>query len=196
MNNSIFMDEYREYRKVISVFCYYVANLARFSKMKAIGESIDNATLEHFFKCTVEYRKKVLDIKEKLELPGGLSFLEDNKFNGFSIEKGEISGDFHFADVITIPWINGFPDSANCYQFEVGCYIQMLIHPDCFDNEVSYVFEHSNVPESIKIEETSKPLGNAIGKIPDRTKKEVLKWTKTLVLKSSALAQVVREGIF
>jgi len=191
--NYEFMDEYKEYRRVISVFCYYVANLARFAKMKKNGEHIDKATFEHFIKCTTEYRKKVLQIKEALELPGGISFLEDNKFNGFSIEKGEISGDFHFADAITIPWLKGFPDTANCYQFEVGCYIQMLIHPDCLDDEISFMFEPSKVAAT---ELTNKQTGNSFHEIPNWTKKEVSRWKKTLCLKSSALVQAVREAIF
>lgn len=191
MNNDL-VDEYSEYRKVVSVFCYYVANLARFAKMKKSGETIDKATFEHFIKCTSEYRKKVLQIKEELELPGGVSFLEDNKFNGFSIEKGEISGDFHFADAITTPWLRGFPDTANYYQFEVGCYIQMLIHPDCLDDEISFVFEPSKVTSD---EMTIKPTGNSLRRISAWTKQEVTKWTKTLSLKSSALVQAVQEAI-
>ena len=190
MNYEI-VDEYREYRKVVSVFCYYVANLARFSKMKKNGEFIDKETFEHFIKCTAEYRKKVLQIKEELELPGGISFLEDNKFNGFSIEKGEISGDYHFADAITIPWLKGFPDTANCYQFEVGCYIQMLIHPDCLDDTISFKFEPANV---LTEEITTKQPGSSICVVPGLIKKEVKRWTKTLSLRSSALVQAVREA--
>ena len=186
------VDEYSEYRRVVSVFCYYVANLARFVKMKKNGTPIDSATFEHFIKCTAEYRKKVLQEKEKLELPGGVSFLEDNKFNGFSIEKGEISGDFHFADVITIPWLKGFPETANYYQFEVGCYIQMLIHPDCLDDEISFIFEQSKV--SVK-EMTKMQAGTTLRVIPGWMKKEVKRWTKRLCSKSSALVQVVQEAI-
>lgn len=186
-----YVDEYEEYRIVVSVFCYYVANLARFAKMRRNGDVVDKTTFEHFVKCCAKYRKKVLQLKEELELPGGVSFLEDNKFNGFVIEKGEISGDFHFADAITAPWLNGFPDTANCYQFEVGCYIQMLIHPDCLDDSISFVFEQSTVTTKELIDKKVKHR-----KIPVIVKKEVIKtWTKKLNLKSSALAQAVRAVI-
>ena len=172
-------DDYSEYRKTVAVFCYYLANLASFAALKRQGAKLDMVIFEHFVNCSKEYRNKLLKLKEALAIPGGISFLEDANFNGFQIKRGEISGDFKLADVITKPWLTGFPDTANFYQFEVGCYIQMLIHPDCLSEQLPFAFVQNDVSAEIETKTTKKKGG-------------LLEWTKRLTSKSSALVQAVQ----
>jgi len=182
MSKIFIEDNYSEYRKTVAVFCYYLSGLAHFAKLKRQGEELNNDTFEHFINCSKEYRSRLLKIKEAQEIPGGISFLEDANFNGFKIQGGEISGDFKFADAITKPWLTGFPDTSNFYQFEVGCYIQMLIHPDCLSGQIPFSF--------VLNEDVSEEVATTTIK-----KGGLREWTRRLHSKSSALVQAVQAAI-
>jgi hypothetical protein len=75
-----------------------------------------------------DYKKYFLEDKQAMGLDDGFSFLENNKFIGFSIQDGKLIKDVDNEQVYRIvdKWFYGFPITANHYQFEVASYIIAL----------------------------------------------------------------------
>ena len=140
-------DEYCFYKKSVIAFTMLIGIIHKFYKMKDEGKEIDLSFYDEVVEKLEVAKEQLVRVKEELGLPGGLSFLENNKFDGFEIKEGLFHGDTEHVLTITSPWMNFNPD--NCYLYEVAHYIQYL----AFSDELycgEYAVETLSVWERIK----------------------------------------------
>lgn len=130
----------REYKEMVSTFCYFVAQIYGFAEKARLGQNVDERKLSYALDAVACIKPKLLDKKKQLGYDDELSFLEDNGFFGFRIIDGRFIGDKKKVKSIILPWIEQFPDDANHYQFEVACYLYYMAEPnriDLYPNELS-----------------------------------------------------------
>lgn len=113
------MTEERTYRFYLSKLCYELGKLAVMQKEVLAGAEIDEKVLAQTLSHVCEYKKGLLKAKESLGLSGGLSFLEDNRFAGFTMEQGILTGDRKLLYKIVTPWLNEYPH-GDVYRYEVA----------------------------------------------------------------------------
>lgn len=170
-----------EYKNTLSEFCLYMARLSKIGEKASSGGSIDMDNFS-YISIRIRYLKnKLLSIKQNLNFDGGLSFLEDNRFDGFEVKGGMLIGDTQKVDLITSPWFYGFSESGNCYLYEIAVYLQCLVHVEEYDD---------NNSKEEPIQELTKVSFLTI------LKRRCLAWlTKNRIIKSSASEQVEQEAI-
>lgn len=113
------MTQERAYRFYLSKLCYELGKLAVMRQEITAGNSISAEVLTETLERVREYKIGLLKAKEAAGLPGGLSFLEDNRFAGFSMEGGVLTGDRTFLYKIVTPWLNEYPN-GDVYRYEVA----------------------------------------------------------------------------
>lgn len=113
------MTQERAYRFYLSKLCYELGKLAVMQQEITAGNSISAEVLTETLERVREYKRGLLKAKEDAGLPGGLSFLEDNRFAGFSMEGGVLTGDRTFLYKIVTPWLNEYPN-GDVYRYEVA----------------------------------------------------------------------------
>lgn len=106
-------------------YCKEYAWLHQLYSQVSNGEVIEPKELDTTVKRLAYAQEKFMQAKADCHYDGGLSFLEDNAFKGFSIKDGKLSGDVTYAYEIASPWYYSFVNgsSDNSYTFEVGCLI-------------------------------------------------------------------------
>lgn len=131
MENTL-MEVYQDYIDLLAYFCYVSTRLS-----KMVFEKEENGTepekelAEYWADQLRKARKKLLKAKEQLGFPGGLSFLENNTFEGIQIRDGVIYGDPYDALEIVEAWEESFPkDATYSYQYEVGQYLKAYCQED------------------------------------------------------------------
>ena len=127
-NNTILLNEYKN---VLAVFCQYISILNQQMDLKErLHEEFDSELINETLKRVSKYKEKLLAIKKELGLPGGLDFLDDNNYDGFSISNGRFYGDAARASLVTEKWLSGFPKTANNYQYEAAVYVMFMAYPN------------------------------------------------------------------
>lgn len=116
----------QNYKSSLIWFCCYMAELQRFAEMKEKGKEPSKRKVIFASSMATFYKKDVLAYKEALGLTDGFQFMEDNRFNGFSIRNGRLEGDKDVVYDIVSGWVQGFPDTANNYEYEVAIYALAL----------------------------------------------------------------------
>ena len=130
------------YRHALTRFCYYVGRAQRLAEMKEKGIHVDDSTVVETLSYISSWKDFLLQIKQEAGLSGGLSFLSDNRFLGFEMKEGRFIGDKDKVFPIIEKWLNGFPDTANNYQFEVAMYIMHTafeVSEDAFSKDTSFL---------------------------------------------------------
>lgn len=84
------------------------------NKIKSLSEELKQA------------KNNLLDVKEKYHLEGGLSFLEDSNFMGFSIMNNHLVGSIPDAVTLALKWIER-NDNVDSFKFEVASFIFSLL---------------------------------------------------------------------
>lgn len=131
-NNALLAD----YQAIVSHFCVLLARLAAANKRIKNGESVELAYLDALTDQVLSYQKALLVVKDRLEYSDGLSFLEDCKFRGFTLQDGQIEGETENLIRFVTPWVMEFPsESTNNYKFEVGSLLIALAHEQVQVNE-------------------------------------------------------------
>ena len=123
-------EQIEEYRNVVSVLCYFLGQIAKFAQLVEEGEHISETKAVYAARCVESLIPLFLSRKEKLGFDDGLEFLENNSFLGFKVKDGIFTGDQSAVEEVICPWLTGFPDEANHYQFEVANYLHFLASPD------------------------------------------------------------------
>lgn len=113
------MTEEHTYRFYLSKLCYELGKLAVMRNEVLAGAEIDKQMLAQTLSNVCEYKKGFLRTKATLGLSGGLSFLEDNRFAGFTMEQGILTGDRKLLYKIVTPWLNEYPN-GDVYRYEVA----------------------------------------------------------------------------
>lgn len=123
-------EQLEEYRNVVSILCYFLGQLAKFAQLAGEGEHIAEPKVKYAARCVDLLIPLFLKRKEKLGYTDGLEFLENNSFLGFKVKDGIFTGDRSAVEEVIYPWLVGFPDGVNHYQFEVANYLHFLAFPD------------------------------------------------------------------
>lgn len=122
------------YKDSVMKFCLYASRVAEYTRQLEAGlkniDVKDFAYASTMLKC---YKNFLLQDKEELGLTDGLSFMEDNRFFGFEIKDGRFVGDAEKVFPIIDKWLDGFPESANHYQYEVSCLVMCMAHPEIYN---------------------------------------------------------------
>lgn len=116
------VDDYKAY------LCYFCRLSAYLEDVKKKVENGVDISSDEFYACLEDMeiaKRKLLLIKEKLGISGGLDFMDNVNFQGFQYVDGELSGDYTNLEKILIPWVEGF-DIKNPYKYEVG--VLLLFH--------------------------------------------------------------------
>lgn len=120
------MTNIQAYKASVTWFCCYMAELQRFADMVEKGEMPSRRKVIYASSMAQQYAPEVLKNKEALGFTDGFSFLEDNRFDGFSILNGRLEGDRDKILPLVRKWVEGFPGTANNYEYEVGIYALAL----------------------------------------------------------------------
>lgn len=180
-----------EYKHVVSTFCYFLAQLARLKTSSEDISLIDKDVLSYVVENIRFYKEKLLSLKKELDLPDGLTFLENNRFDGFEIKDGCFIGTTETVEAITRPWYDGMTDrTSNCYLYEVANYINALAHPDMLDS-------HPDIARVLKLTVGSEKAVNK-SFLSQLKKGGRLSWekTKSFITRFSWLAPVEPADIF
>ncbi len=112
------------YKDSCMKFCLYAARVAEYTRQLEAGlKDIDRKDFVYAGSMLASYKNYLLEDKEALGLTDGLSFMEDNRFFGFEIKDGRFIGDADKVFPVIDKWLDGFPESANHYQYEVSCLV-------------------------------------------------------------------------
>jgi hypothetical protein len=98
-----------------------------------------------------DYKGFLLSVMKRMGIDGGLSFMEDNEFMGFSVRSGRLyTEDKGVVVRICRKWVYGFPDEANAYQYAAGMYAICLAYADevnLRDLYPAYIFQNQHKSE-------------------------------------------------
>lgn len=116
------------YKNSTLQLCLWLAQIQKMSDALEKGQKVDKRKFVYASSMLADYKKYFLEDKQALGFDDGFSFLEDNKFIGFSIKDGRFISDVSNEEVYKIvdKWFFGFPVTANHYQFEVANYVVAL----------------------------------------------------------------------
>lgn len=149
----------------VKLLSYQVSWLATLSDLVEDGSTDVLEDIKTLIKRVQETKGVLLNQKERLGFTDGLSFLENNRFDGFEVKNGRFidfdkETDLTKLETIVEPWINQGPEINN-YCFEVGIYL-------------TYMAIHKNMPLH---PEPDKPVvAKRIGLLTKL--KEVMTWLK------------------
>lgn len=120
-NDSLFI----KYRVSLAGLCHCCVSLALLKEKMMNGETIEKEDIKKMCDKLAFHKKELLDAKKELGFDDGLSFMENNHFQGFEIKDGCLIGNPDLAFVILRPWYEGFPveRKINNYEFEVANYL-------------------------------------------------------------------------
>ncbi len=122
-----------QYKDSVMHFALYAARIAYLADLKEKGVPVDKGDIAYAGSCLSSYKEYLLEDKAALGFTDGLEFLEDNKFFGFEIKGGKFLGEPESVLPIVTKWLDGFPETANHYQYEVSCLVMCLAHPELYD---------------------------------------------------------------
>ncbi|WP_026653346.1 hypothetical protein [Butyrivibrio proteoclasticus] len=136
MDKVITQDALKRYRYNTRFLCLWLRELQLFADKREAGKEINQGMFAYACKKCTFYKAEFLKCKEELGYNDKFSFLEDNHFIGFSIINGKFVGDVSDSQInaITDKWYYGFPERANHYQYEVGCYVDTMSEKRDFTN--------------------------------------------------------------
>ncbi len=129
------------YKDSLSKVCLFSALLQGYAEKKERGESVRDKDIVYVTMMLKQYKQFLLSDKAMLNFDDGLSFMEDNKFRGFEISNGRFIGDRSKIKGIVQKWIEGFPERANNYQYEVS----MLVLALAFPEDIEKTFELAGI---------------------------------------------------
>ncbi len=122
-----------EYKNVVSVCCYFLGQIAKYAELAEKQQNFDSTKAVYAVERVNLLIPLLIKRKEVLGFQDGLDFLENNSFLGFKITNGVFKGDPSKVEGIILPWLTGFPGSANHYQYEVSNYLHFLADPDAIN---------------------------------------------------------------
>lgn len=122
-----------EYKDIVSVCCYFLGQISKFAQMAENHQNIDAAKAIYAAERVNLLIPVLIRRKEALGFLDGLDFLENNSFLGFKIVNGVFKGDPLAVEAVILPWLTGFPGTANHYQYEVSNYLHFLANPDAIN---------------------------------------------------------------
>lgn len=125
------------YRVVLSTLCGYLGIINRYTDLYESGKVPNNQVLAELTIRLAALKEELISLKTVLEIPGELTFMEDNCFDGFEIKAGRFIGQKDNVKLILRKWLEGFPETANAYQYEVAVFVYFLAFPESFDNAQS-----------------------------------------------------------
>lgn len=117
----------KQYKNSLANVCFFSALLQKYADRKG---KVDKEEIVYAATMLKKYKQFLLIDKDFLGFTDGLSFMEDNRFFGFEIVNGKFSGNRDKIKGIVKKWIDGFPDTANNYQYEVAILALALAFPD------------------------------------------------------------------
>ncbi len=126
-----------QYKNSLCNVCFYSALLQTYADKKASGEPVDGKDVVYATMMLAQFKQFLLSDKAILGFDDGLSFMEDNKFWSFEIKDGKFSGDREQVLPIVTKWVDGFPENANNYQYEVAVLTLALAFPEEIRDEMA-----------------------------------------------------------
>ena len=111
--------------------CLYAADVQHMSDVIEKGGTVNRKRIIYALSKIGSYRSYTLQVMERMGIDGGLSFMEDNEFDGFSVKKGRLTTKSR-DQVLRVcrKWLAGFPERANWYQFAAAMYALCLANAD------------------------------------------------------------------
>ena len=124
-------DDVIVFKDSVRHLCLYIAEVQHMAEVLEKGGRISRKRLIYALSCIGSYRKFTLRVMERMGIDDGLSFLEDNEFDGFSVKHGRIYADDRGKVLVVCrKWMEGFPDTANWYQFAAAMYALCLANAE------------------------------------------------------------------
>jgi hypothetical protein len=117
-----------DYKDATEQLCICLAHIQRLSDMFQKRIPFDKAKLVYVCTAAEMQKKRFITAKKNLGYDDGFQFLEDNRFNGFSVEGGKLISEVSNEEIFKVcdKWFYGYPNTANHYQFEVATYVICL----------------------------------------------------------------------
>lgn len=130
----------RAYKWFARKLCLYAAEVQRCADAAEEGRALDKRCLTYALAKLDGYRRLTLECMNILGYKGGIQFMEDNEFIGFSIKQGRLFMEDDKEVVLNTckKWVYGFPEEANYYQYAVAMYCIALAFPDAVSREDLY----------------------------------------------------------
>lgn len=137
------MSDIQTYQNYLCYLCRQSACLEDLTRQVEAGIEISAEDLSKRLSYMEKAKKKLLKLKEELGMEGGLDFMDDVNFQGFSFQKGRLSGDYTNLEKVILPWISNF-DEKNPYTYEVGVLITFHYKKQVGCKEKKKVFSFSD----------------------------------------------------
>ncbi len=118
------------YKNSLANVCLFASRLEQYAEDKENGKKVREKDVIYTATMLKQYKQFLLTDKAMLGFNDGLSFMENNKFRGYEIKDGRFYGDRSLIKGIVYKWIEGFPDTANNYQYEVSMLTLALAFPE------------------------------------------------------------------
>lgn len=168
-----------DYRENLGIFCFCLAWLSTLTLQ--YKENHDESLLEDIKSLAdsvKEGKEVVLEYKKLLGYEDGLSFLENNRFDGFEIKDGILLGYDSSKEQtmknIVMPWILNGPEENN-YLYEVGTYIEFMVFHTLIPYKEEEKVENMSKAKINILKEMGIWLKNVKKKIKERLKMTFLK---------------------
>ena len=116
------MKELQMYQDYLCYLCRQSASLEEIAKAVESGKEVSATELEKRLAYVETAKVQFLQLKEELGITGGLDFMDDVNFNGFSFKNGRLEGDYTYLEKVILPWVENF-NKENPYTYEVGTLI-------------------------------------------------------------------------
>lgn len=110
------------YKECLCYLCRQSALLEDVKNRVIKGEAVSGEEMASQLMYMDMVKKEFLDIKDKLGFEGGLDFMDDVRFQGFSFINGSLSGDYSNLLAIVTPMLNDFREEKQ-YPYEVAMLI-------------------------------------------------------------------------
>ncbi len=129
-------EDVNNYKDAVRKLCVYTAQAQNLTEILKGGGSVNSDFLKYTL-CGIKVsRNYVLSYLNCMGVATKeISFMEDNEYFGFSIKQGRIllASPRNVVLDTVCKWLDGFPDTANWYQYGAAFYALALAFPDSVD---------------------------------------------------------------